>query len=77
MEKEILRGKFERKKVRHGVHHTKVENHSSKKQLRNEEAERMSQLELEDYLFEEAERMSQVHELEDYLFEDYYEGWDG
>ncbi len=53
MEKEILRGKFERKKVRHGVHHTKVENHSSKKQLRNEEAERMSQVELEDYLFED------------------------
>ena len=76
MEKEILRGRFERKKVRHGVHHTKVENHSSKKQLRNEEAERMSQLELEDYLFEEAERMSQW-ELEYYLFEDDYEGWDG
>lgn len=53
MEKEILRGKFERKKVRHGVHHTKVEERSSKKQLRNEEAERMSQWELEDYLYED------------------------
>lgn len=53
MEKEILRGKFERKKQRIGVLHTKKEEYSSRKQLANREKEELSKQELEDYLYED------------------------
>lgn len=59
--KHVVRGEFVRVKHRHGIHHTQVEERSSKKHLRNEEVVRQSERELEDYY----DRHSGIHDPQD------------
>lgn len=53
MSKNFVRGTMIRVKHRHGIHHTQVEEKSSKKHLRNDEVSRQAKYELDEYLASE------------------------